>query len=181
MVNAIASMFNECSSCILVGNKRSPVFNNSAGLLQGSSLSPLLYAFFINSLAEELRKVDPEPMVLATGLRVNCLLYADDIVLFSHKAEILRTLLQVCDQHAVCRNYVFGPSKCVIIEPITSEEQYALHGVEIQKDLVFKFLGVMITKDDISARRHVADRSAKMLGMTQFFSHMGGVEPYNGA
>jgi hypothetical protein len=38
---------------------------------------------------------------------------------------------------------LFGLSKCVIIEPIPSEEQYALHGVEIQKALEFKYLGVM--------------------------------------
>jgi hypothetical protein len=111
LVNAMASLFNEFRSCILVGNTRSPVFNNSAGLLQGSSLSPLLYSFFINSLAGELRDMDPEAMVLTNGLHVNCLLYADDIELFSHKAEILRMLFQVCDQHAVRRNYVFGPSK----------------------------------------------------------------------
>jgi hypothetical protein len=69
--------------------------------------------------------MDPEPMWLRTELRVTCLLYADAIVLFSRKAEILRRLLRACDSHSVSRNYVFGPSKCVIIELIPPEEQKA--------------------------------------------------------
>ena len=66
-------------------------FNTTCGVKQGDNLSPTVFSMFINDLVHNLN-------LLNNGINIDnqnicCLLYADDIVLFSeNKAELQRQL-----------------------------------------------------------------------------------------
>jgi hypothetical protein len=84
-------------------------------------LSPLLYAIFINDLAEVLRSrglgID------AWGRRVPLLLYADDIVLLASTPEELQQMLDVTSAYARSWQFRFNtkPGKSnVVVVPATS-------------------------------------------------------------
>jgi hypothetical protein len=83
---------------------------HSAGVLQGSVLSPLLYSIYLDPLVEV-----PSPSLPYNDGRINCFLYADDIALVAHSAADLNSLLAICEEDSLQRGYRFSPAKCVVV------------------------------------------------------------------
>lgn len=50
---------------------------------------------------------------------VVCLLYADDIVLFSNSLQTLVRLLKICEVHSIANRYLFNVAKCALISYVT--------------------------------------------------------------
>ena len=81
----------------------------SNGVRQGSVLSPVLFALYIDGLLNEL---------CASGvgchwgsLLAGALCYTDDIVLLAPCPSALRTMLRVCDSYASSYGQMFNPNK----------------------------------------------------------------------
>jgi hypothetical protein len=78
----------------------------SVGLMQGESLSPLLYSLYINDMEVELIKQNCKSHELRM-LNLYLLMYADEMVLFSESIYILhkyQTMIKVfhgCNNHLV--------------------------------------------------------------------------------
>ena len=75
----------------------------NTGLREGSVISPILYSVYINALVEELAAHAPGCGVcLGTGdeVRIQALLYADDVVLLANSAADLQQMLDIAEQHA---------------------------------------------------------------------------------
>lgn len=80
--NVIKNMYSISKTCINIGKgSRSDFFPNNLGVKQGDNLSPNLFKIFINDLPKYLKHTS-SPVVLNSH-SVNCLMYADDIVLLS--------------------------------------------------------------------------------------------------
>ena len=69
-------------------------FNCSIGVKQGDTISPTLFAIYINDLAGELKQSGIS-VVLDSELKISCLLYADDIVLLAENEQDLQALLDI--------------------------------------------------------------------------------------
>ncbi|KAG1248828.1 hypothetical protein G6F65_019407 [Rhizopus arrhizus] len=74
-------------------------------------------------------------------LRLNCLLYADDVVLIAAKAD-MPSLLKSCEDHSYKLGYRWNPSKCVILDPMQPSSSYTLYGEPIPKQHSFPYLGI---------------------------------------
>ena len=88
-------------------------FNTTLGVVQGSVISPLLYAVFVNDLITELD--DSNQGIHIGKFHIPCLLYCDDIILTSNNLSQLKKLLQICENHSKLWNYQFNPKKCNLI------------------------------------------------------------------
>ena len=66
-------------------------FPVSSGVRQGDSISPTIFAFFINDLGEGLKRLHKG--VNFNNHEICCLLYADDIMLMSESEEDLQIML----------------------------------------------------------------------------------------
>ena len=91
-------MFRRVSRTILVNDSFTEEFDVHTGVPQGSVLSPLLYAVYVNGLHDALRKHGLGVRIY--GRLIPLLLYADDIVLLASNAAELQRMLRVVSDYA---------------------------------------------------------------------------------
>ena len=90
--NALKSLYSDDKSCIKIEGKISNAFLINQGVRQGCPLSPLLFNIFLADLSI---KLDGENKVsLDNNHDINCLLWADDLLLLSDSEDGLNKILQ---------------------------------------------------------------------------------------
>ena len=93
MLTIIKSIYSSVKSRVKRDNTLSEPFTCNTGVRQGRSLSPFLFAIYINDLEAELAIKGISG--INTGVINLCiLLYADDIILFGKTPEELQNLLR---------------------------------------------------------------------------------------
>ncbi|KAG1150279.1 hypothetical protein G6F37_000107 [Rhizopus arrhizus] len=74
---------------------------------------------------------------------INCLLYADDVVLITSPSR-LQTLLQQCEEHSYQLGYRWNPLKCAIVAPVEDTQSYSLYNTAIPRQDSFPYLSIPI-------------------------------------
>lgn len=91
LVNLIRNMYTKTSQALKINGELSRIFRTYRGVPQGCILSPSLFNLFINDLPDIFdSNCDP---VLLNHSKINCLLYADDLILFSDSSIGLQNCL----------------------------------------------------------------------------------------
>jgi len=149
MFEMLRSMLQMNRRRVVLQGECSDQFETTVGLPQGAVLSPLLYALFINGLAEELKSrglgVD------FFGRRVGILLYADDIVLVAESPEQLQLMLDCASDYAANWQFRFNtkPGKSdVVVAPHKTpvDRPFLLSGMPLHVSEEYKYLGVEMGK-----------------------------------
>ena len=84
-------MYQNTKSMVKCGNKYSQEFDSFTGLKQGDNISPMLFNLNINDLPDIFDNTCDPPKL---GIRdVNCLCYADDLVIISESPKGLQQSL----------------------------------------------------------------------------------------
>lgn len=104
----IKNMYEKTS--LVVKNNRNNIsdwFNVEQGIRQGDALSPTLFNIFVNEIPDLILRNNCEsPMLLNS--KVPCLMYADDIILFSETKEGLQNAINIvtkfCDEWELSMN-----------------------------------------------------------------------------
>ena len=105
ILTVIKNMYNAAKSCIMVDDEYSEFFSVTRGVRQGDSLSPVLFAIFLNDMHKFINQSMPDLETIGTEsrncgmdeescktlLRMFLLLYADDSVIFSETPEGLQS------------------------------------------------------------------------------------------
>ena len=90
--NIINSMYENNKMCIKVKNShRSHFFTSNIGVRQGDAISPILFNLYVSDLQSYIG-YDSDAPLLDTSV-VNCLMYADDLVLMSRTEIGLQGLI----------------------------------------------------------------------------------------
>ena len=82
----IKNLYSKTKCSIKCADKRTEFFNYQKGVRQGCILSAMLFNFYLNEIPFLLDRKDTDSITLPNGSKLNCLLYADDLVLVSHSA-----------------------------------------------------------------------------------------------
>ena len=94
-------MYRKSELCVRINNKITPTFKSFVGVKQGDVLSPNLFKLFLNDLPEIFKNASGS--VNVNYNRVDCLMYADDIVIFSETQEGLQERMDLL--HTYCSNW----------------------------------------------------------------------------
>ena len=80
-------------------HSHSESFQCNKGIMQGDSLSPLLFITFISDIPKYLKQNNCHGIELGSE-KLNCLVFADNLILLSKTAEGLQKSLDVILEHA---------------------------------------------------------------------------------
>lgn len=158
----LRALFDHNSAQLALAGRRSQPFALEAGVLQGSVLSPLLYSVFIDPLAYKLRDGPALPLP-RNDEQINCLLYADDVVLMAKSRRELAKLLAIAEADSIARGYRFSPSKCAVIG---FGRCHQLYGNPIPYTDSFCYLGIDFDACGIDQVAHATRRAAKARAVT---------------
>lgn len=170
LISILRGLFEGCRSTVRMKAEESRHIEHKLGLLQGSSLSPLLYLVYIDDLVQNLRK---EGALCTLGdFKLNCLLFADDIALIAESMRDLQKLCDIAQDHSIKNRYKFGVQKCAYVS--TDEEaKLFIAEHEIQRVSSFKYLGVYMDKNGINPLECIEKSEARALQATNELKRAG--------
>jgi hypothetical protein len=170
-LSRLMDLFEGVSSFLVINGKRSKEILHQRGLLQGSSLSPILFNFFINELLEIL---DTYPKVTTLGLSTNALLFADDASLHAESAGTLQVLLTAAQNWSVRVGMEFSPDKCVHVPPAgNGNVEMRLYGQVLKSKEEATYLGIKMTAQGIDWEACADDRASKTARAIELFGSTG--------
>ena len=94
--NIVRSMYQQTKLCVKVNNTRTDFFHSKIGVRQGDNLSPNLFNLFINDLPQYFDQSCDS--VSLDNYSINCLMYADDVVLLSESQSGLQNCVSKLEQ-----------------------------------------------------------------------------------
>ena len=74
-----------------------PPFEPDIGIKQGDGLSPLLFCIFLDDIEDYIGTTTDAPQL--ANQNVNCLMYADDLVLLSKTETGMQTMLEKLNRY----------------------------------------------------------------------------------
>ena len=93
-------MYSKDKLAVKINNKMTEALPCYTGVKQGCMLSPTLFNLYLSDLPEFLNSSSSTDILLDDSERpINCLLYADDLVIFSLSANGLQTLLNKLESY----------------------------------------------------------------------------------
>ena len=140
-------MYNNSKACVRVGDSLTEAFNIQLGVRQGDNLSPSLFKIFINDFPDYLDCC--LDTVSLQSEKLNCLMYADDIVIMSTSAEGLQSRLKQLEKYCAdwCLKVNIKKTKIVIFNKagrkIHSNFLFQNNLIECVSN--YKYLGVQFT------------------------------------
>ncbi len=164
----IKDLFDDNSSKLVINGATSQGIRNRRGLLQGSSLSPLLFNVFLDDL---LQKLNQEAKLKMGSTESNNAHFADDGNLHADNANTLQQLLDVCHKWSTHNGISFAPQKCVAF--VNDEETVQLGDEEIPKRDTMTYLGMEFKRTGIDWEKTTANRIKKFHQQLNWFRSNG--------
>jgi len=112
----LRSIYESVESSVLVNDTQSRWFNVEIGLRQGCLLSPILFAIYINGLAEEIQREKlGVQLVRYKNDQLGVLMYADDIALIAQSRTELQKAIDLTYRYSLKWRFTFNYEKCAVI------------------------------------------------------------------
>jgi len=90
----IRSMYNKTKLCVKTHGQLTEFFHSNIGVRQGDSLSPTLFNLYINDLPNYINNMKNSDPVKLGSVDLNCLMYADDVILLSTSLRGLQRCIE---------------------------------------------------------------------------------------
>ena len=149
MYRIIKNMYHEAESKVK-GTPNCDKFKIEQGVHQGNILSPLLYKIFLYDLPGIFNnnKEICDPIELGNKI-FSCLLYADDLVIFSKSSDGLQNCLNLLNNFCTENNIKVNIKKTKAMTfnkggRIINSKSYLLGEKELENTNEYKYLGLMI-------------------------------------
>ena len=169
VLNIIRDMYSNSKFVVKKENIISHPSHTGRGVRQGDGLSPLLFNLFINDIDSIFNFNDSFPVQLK-DTKLNCLLYADDLLLLSESKEGLQSCLDSLQSYCTQWKLKVNLNKTKIIifskgKKDYSKYQFKIFGSPIEIVEKYKYLGIIINFNGNfkHAAEHLYKQSLKAL------------------
>jgi len=116
MWRVLKNIYDTVESSVLVNEGQSRFFDVDTGLRQGCLLSPILFAIYINGLADEInREKLGVKLIRYRDGTLGVLMFADDIALLADTKAKLRKLLDITYLYSLRWRFTFNYDKCAVV------------------------------------------------------------------
>lgn len=171
LIKLLQMLFDHNHSHLIIQGKKSRPIKNTRGLLQGSSLSPMLFNFFINDLIEELENTNIRKPKTG-GVSSVSLFFADDGKLHTYKPEDMQLLLNICGAWSTRVGMKFSPTKCYVVSD-NDDTILTLYNVQLPTKNEEAYLGIPITNQGINWDAMVNQRTSNCRNAIATLSRFG--------
>ena len=134
---------------IKVGNNLSETIKTDKGVRQGCILSPLLFNIFLADLPLPLSNPTHENPQIGTNKELSCILWADDLVMFSKTEDGLQNMIRKLSDYTKQNGLSINTekTKCMIFNKTGKfiRRNFNLENTKIETVRQYKYLGFIIT------------------------------------
>ena len=146
-IKIIQAMYNDMTAKIKTSKGYTTEFPIKIGTKQGCNLSPLLFNLYLNDLPDILKSKTDDKIIL-DEMDINCLLYADDIVILSKTESGLKSKLKSLESY--CNNWRLSisvrKSKILIINaPKKKTYNFKIYNTKLEVVEQYTYLGIIIS------------------------------------
>ena len=170
-IRRLQDLFDRNFSKLVIKGSKSKGFENLRGLLQGSSLSPILFNLFIDEMLFRLSQHGPKFQTLR-NLTTNTLAFADDVALHSSSKDGMISLLKICESWAIKVGMQFAAIKCYLLGKEQIQE-FKLYDITLPCAPCLKYLGIPFTEDGMDLLANAMERSEKARKVTNLVNAYG--------
>ena len=147
-INLINSMYDDTKACIKGKEGLTKSFPIKVGTKQGCNLSPTLFNIFINDLPSLFIKKECYPIMLGTT-PLTCMMYADDLVLFSKSEKGLINCLKEIEIYCSKWRLTINTNKTKIMTfntPKKADYNFKIYNSKIETTDEYVYLGITFHK-----------------------------------
>ena len=149
LIRLLRSLFDNNFSRLDVSGIKSEKILHLRGLPQGSSLSPILFNFYIDSLIDLFQE---ENLMMDTmGIKTNNLFFADDGNIHSNDAIIVQRLLDIASRWQLDYGMKFSAEKCLILSR-QNNLKLNIGGAELPQVDKATYLGIPFTVNGFDSK-----------------------------
>ena len=151
MLKVIQDLYTSNTASVRVGQYESDTFLINSGVMQGSTLGPILFAIFINDLLNQLHCSKLGACV--GGVTVSSLGFADDIVLVADSESKMQELIDICETWSSRNGMCFNVTKCKVMVLNGANEQriWKLFDQTLEVKKLYKYLGVTLSSTRLTS------------------------------
>jgi hypothetical protein len=159
LIRLLRALFDSNFSRLEVSGIKSEKIFHLRGLPQGSSLSPILFNFYIDSLIDLIQQ--EKLMMDCMGVKSNNLFFADDGNLHSNSSETIQGILNICHDWEIDFGMKFAPEKCLVL---SRQKNLCLKIGENQLPQVEEavYLGIPLNENGFDSKKFAKNCSRKM-------------------
>ena len=145
----ISNMYSKTKLAVDVGDDLTDSFTSNIGVRQGDNLSPTLFNIFINDIPKCFHPTTCYPVHMV-HTPMNCLLYADDLIILSESAEGLQNSLIALDEYCDKWGLSINTTKThtIIFNPKKKQQTlFSLNGINLEPVNNIQYLGIVLNQN----------------------------------
>ena len=175
--NILKNIYINDKCKVKAGKYLSETIKTNKGVRQGCILSPLLFNIFLADLPTTLSHEQYENPKLGNDRKISCLLWADDLVMFSKSEDGLQNMISKLSEYTKQNGLKINTdkTKCMVFNKTGKHirRNFNFANTKIESVREYKYLGFLITPSGEISSGIKDLKSRAIFALTQLRSNMG--------